>query len=77
MFLDFTPGHWLTIFRDRLSGRAPEPQMRIMTKDQTRRLGAVERHPRLRTQPPRFVIKLLAAWAAMDSAVRKSLGDGA
>jgi hypothetical protein len=33
MFLDFTPGHWLTIFRDRLSGQAPEPQMRIMAKD--------------------------------------------
>ena len=33
MFLDFTPGHWLTVFRDRLSGPAPEPRMRIMTRD--------------------------------------------
>lgn len=32
MFLDFTPGYWLSIFRDRLSSRAPEPEMRIMTK---------------------------------------------
>ena len=33
MFLDFTPCHWLTVFRGRLTGKVPETQMRIMTKD--------------------------------------------
>jgi hypothetical protein len=65
MFLDFTPGHWLTIFRDRLSGRAPEPQMRIMTKDKPEGLELSNAIPAYDTMPPRFMIKLLAAWAAM------------
>src|SRR6201999_3224056 len=35
MFVDFTPGHWLTIFRDRLSGQTPEPQVCVMTRDKS------------------------------------------
>ncbi len=66
MFLDFTPGHWLTVFRDRLKPPAPEPQMRIMTRD---RPAGVELSdstiPAYEAQPPRFMIKLLAAWVVM------------
>ena len=66
MFLDFTSGHWLTVFRDRLPGQAPEPQMRIMTQGQTQRLGAVERDPGLR----------YAAGSSHDQAARRLGGDG-
>ncbi len=65
MFLDFTPGHWLTVFRDRLSGQAPKPEMRIMTKNRPHGLELPDDIPVYETQPPRLMIKLLAAWAAM------------
>jgi len=63
--LDFTSGHWLTVFRDRLSGQAPEPQMRIMTRDRPKGLELSNAIPAYDTQPARLMIKLLAAWAAM------------
>ena len=65
MFVDFTPGHWLTIFRDRLAGPAPEPQMRVMTKDRPEGVELPDTIPAYDTMPPRFMIKILAAWAAM------------
>jgi hypothetical protein len=65
MFLDFTPGHWLTIFRDHLSGQASEPQMRIMTMDKPEDMELSNAISVYVTRPPRFMIKLLAAWAAM------------
>jgi hypothetical protein len=65
MFLDFTPGHWLSIFRDRLSGLPPEPQMRVMTKDRPEGVELPGAIPAYEKQPPRLLFKLLAAWAAM------------
>jgi hypothetical protein len=65
MFLDFTPGHWLTVFRDRLSGQAPEPRMRIMTKDRPEGTALPRGIPAYGTHPPRLMIGLLAAWAGM------------
>jgi hypothetical protein len=65
MFLDFTPGHWLTIFRDRLPEPAPEPQMRIMTRDRAEGARLSDAIPTYAGQPPRLLIRLLAAWAAM------------
>ena len=65
MFLDFTPGHWLSIYRRRLAGQAPEPQMRIMTKDRPEGVALSNAIPAYAAQPPGFMIKLLAAWAAM------------
>jgi len=65
MFLDFTPGHWLTVFRDRLSGPAPEPQMRIMTRDRPEGPVLSNAIPAYAAQPPRLPFKLLTAWAAM------------
>jgi hypothetical protein len=37
MFLDFTRGHWLSMFRNRFSTGAPPLEMRVMTKE--RRVG--------------------------------------
>lgn len=65
MFLDFTPGHWLTVFRDRLAEQAPEPQMRIMARDKPEGVALSNAIPTYDTQPPRLMIKLFAAWAAM------------
>ena len=65
MFLDFTAGHWLTIFRERLSGQTPEPQMRIMARDKPEGVELSNVIPTYDTQPLRLVGKLLAAWAAM------------
>ena len=65
MFLDFTPGHWLTVFRERLSGQAPEPQMRIMTRDRPEGAELSDAIPTYEAQPADLMIKLLAAWAAM------------
>ena len=31
MFLDFTKGHWLTIYRGRIPGEVRQPDMRVMT----------------------------------------------
>ncbi len=65
MFLDFAPGHWLTVFRDRLPEQAPGPQMRIMIKDRPEGAPISSAIPAYETQPPRLMIRLLAAWAAM------------
>jgi hypothetical protein len=65
MFLDFTKGHWLTLYRNRLPVDAPPPEMGVMARD--RQSGAVlpDTVPTYPTHPARFMIKLLAAWAAM------------
>jgi hypothetical protein len=65
MFLDFTTGHWLTLYRDRLPEDAPRPEMGVMAKD--RPLGSIREGglPTYHAHPARFMIKLMAAWAAM------------
>jgi hypothetical protein len=65
MFTDYTPGHWLSIFRARLPSPAPEPRMRIMTKDKLDGVELSNAIPAHDTLSPRLMIKLLAAWAAM------------
>ena len=65
MVLDFVPGHWLTVFRDRLRGQVPEPQMRVMTKDKPEGVALPNNIPAYDLMPPYFMVKLLAAWAAM------------
>ncbi len=65
MFLDFTSGHWLTLYRDRLGEHAPPLEMGVMAKhlpaDPVRANGL----PTYPARPAKFMIKLLAAWAAM------------
>jgi hypothetical protein len=65
MFVDFTPGHWLTVFRDRLSGKAPKSQMRVMTKDRPEGVELPNDIPACETMPTGFMFKLIASWAAM------------
>ncbi len=63
MFLDFTPGHWLTVYRGRLPGDAPKPQMRVMAMDAP--AGFADRIPTYPRHAPGFMLKLVGAWAAM------------
>jgi hypothetical protein len=64
MFLDFTKGHWVSVYRGQAPG-APPPEMRVMAKDApagTRFEDAIPTYPAF---PGRFVGRLLAAWMRM------------
>ena len=65
MFLDFTKGHWLTLYRDRLPEDAPPPEMGVMAKDRPSAAALPDAIPTYPTHPAKFMIKLLIAWAAM------------
>jgi hypothetical protein len=65
LFLDFTSGHWLTLYRDRLTGNAPPLEMGVMAKDRSSGDFSPEGLPIYQTHPAKFMIKLVAAWAAM------------
>jgi hypothetical protein len=65
MFLDFAPGHWLSLYRDRLPDDAPPVEIAVMTGD----LPADHAHPKglpaYATRPAKFMFRLLASFAAM------------
>jgi hypothetical protein len=65
MFLDFTRGHWLNLYRDRLPADAPPLEMGVMAKDRAAGKARPSDLPSYSAYPARFMIKLLAAWAAM------------
>ena len=65
MFVDFTPGHWLSIFRDRLPQPAPASQMLLMTGDKSAGAALPAGVPAFKTMPPRLLVRLIASWAAM------------
>jgi hypothetical protein len=65
MFVDFTPGSWLTVFRNRLAGQPCKSQMQVMTKDKLEGVVLSGDTPAYDTMPPSFMIKLLLSWAAM------------
>jgi hypothetical protein len=65
MFADFTKGHWLSIFRNRVPTGAPPLEMRLMTKE--RRIGVelADDLPNYSRHSGKFMLKLIAAWIAM------------
>lgn len=65
MFLDFTKGHWLSIYSRRLGGSAPPIEMRTMTGDRREDAELSEDVPNHKTHSGRFMWKLLGAWIAM------------
>lgn len=65
MFLDFTKGHWLTIYRDRLPAGAPPIEMGVMAKDRPEGPAPAYGLPTYEAYPPRFMFRLLMAWARM------------
>jgi hypothetical protein len=65
MFVDFTKGHWLTLYRARLPAEAAPTQIRTMAKDAPAGVSFADGTPTYRTFPPGLMVKLLATWAAM------------
>jgi hypothetical protein len=64
MFLDFTKGHWLSMYRNRFPTGAPL-EMRVMTKE--RRIGVElgDDLPNYSGRSGKVMLKLIAAWIAM------------
>ena len=66
MVLDFTSGHWLTFYRDRLGDGAPAIEAAMMTKDRPAAAPPLPAGvPASAAMPPRVLFRLLTAWAAM------------
>ncbi len=65
MFLDFTKGHWLTMYRNRFATGAPPVEMRVMTKDRREGVTLTDDLPTYSGQPGKAMLRLLAARIAM------------
>jgi hypothetical protein len=65
MFLDFTPGHWLNVYRTRLPATVQSPQMRVNTSERPVGVTLPEDIPAYPGYSPAFMIKLLFSWTAM------------
>lgn len=66
MFLEFTSGHWLSIYSDRLAPEdRPAVEMRTMTADRRAGVEFNDALPSYRKHSGRFMWRLLTAWAAM------------
>jgi len=65
MFLDFTKGHWLSMYRNRVPTGAPPLEMRVMTKE--RRIGVElgDELPNYSGRSGKVILKLIASWIAM------------
>lgn len=63
MLLDFTKGHWVSIYRNRFATGGPPLKMRIMTAE--RLAGLPDDVPNHRGLSVGFMLKLVAAWMAM------------
>lgn len=75
MFLEFSKGHWLSLYRARLAGDAPPLEMRVMTGDRRKGVELPGDVPSYKTHSGRFMWKLLAAWLAMGLRTPKTI-DG-
>ena len=65
MMLDFTKGHWLSLYRGRLSGEVPALDMRVMTQDKPAGVTLPDDAPAYATHSAGSIWKLLSAGAAM------------
>jgi hypothetical protein len=74
MFLDFTKGHWLTLYRGRLPEPLPPLEMRVMTADTREGVVLPENVPTYAARSGKFMLKLLAAWVRMGFRTPKVAG---
>lgn len=65
MFLEFSKGHWLSLYRDRFGTAAPAIEMRVQTGDAPAGVVFADGLPAYKTHSIRFMARLFAAWAAM------------
>ena len=61
MFLDFTKGHWLSIFRNRFLEGAPALEMRVMTKERRSGVALCDDVPNYSGHSGKFMAKLALA----------------
>ncbi len=74
MLLDFTKGHWLTIYRGRLPGDMPPAAMRLMTAERPAGVTLPDDMANHRGPSAKFIVKLVRAWLAMG--FRRPTVDG-
>jgi hypothetical protein len=74
MFLEFSKGHWLSLYRGRLPEGAPPLEMRVMTADRREGVELPGDIPSYATHSGKFMWRLLSAWAAMGFRVPKVRG---
>jgi hypothetical protein len=65
MFLDFTKGHWLTMYRNRFPAGAPPLEMRVMTQDRRDGVALADDLPNYDGHSGKSMLRLIAAWIAM------------
>jgi hypothetical protein len=65
MFLEFSGGHWLSLYKDRFPEGAAPLEMRVMTKERREGVELPNDVPNYPRHSVRFMWKLLAAWVAM------------
>jgi hypothetical protein len=65
MFLDFTKGHWLSMFRNRFPTDTPPLEMRVMTKERRVGVELSDDLPNYNGHSGKFMLKLIAALIAM------------
>jgi hypothetical protein len=65
MFLDFTKGHWQSMFRNRFATDAPPLEMRVMTAERRAGVELADDLPNYAGHSGKFMLKLIAAWIAM------------
>jgi hypothetical protein len=65
MFLDFTKGHWLSMFRNRFATSASPLEMRVMTEERRAGVELADDVPNYPRHSGKFMLKLIAAWIAM------------
>ena len=65
MFLDFTKGHWVSMFRNRVPTDPPPLEMRIMTKERRVGVELSDDLPNHHGRSGKLMLKLIAAWIAM------------
>ena len=74
MFLEFANGHWLSLYRGRMSESAPPLEMRVMTANRRNGVKLAEDLPNYATHSGKFMWRLLSAWVAMGFRVPKVKG---
>jgi hypothetical protein len=65
MFLDFTKGHWLSMYRNRFVVGAPPLEMRVMTKERRVGVELADDLPNYAGHSGKFMLRLIGAWIAM------------
>jgi hypothetical protein len=65
MFLEFSGGHWLSVYRKRFPDGAAPLEMRVMTRDRRDGVELPGDVPSYATHSGKFMWRLLAAWIAM------------